>query len=212
MKRRWVIVAIISMALIGVGLLVRTVRKNRQLANRAAATASGGSRETRRRSSRWARCITTARECPRTMSRLCAGTANLPSRATPTPSTPSLTCITTGKDCHWTIQKPHAGAKELPNKATCWLRTLSASSIARGEGVPPDNAEAVRWYRKSAEQGYPQAQYDLGYMYYYGYDVQRDRNQAYDLFQKAAARGNEDAKRALEWFQYGDWNRPRRGP
>jgi TPR repeat protein len=32
-----------------------------------------------------------------------------------------------------------------------------------GRGVPRDYGEAVRWYRKSAEQGYPQAQYDLGY-------------------------------------------------
>jgi TPR repeat protein len=40
-------------------------------------------------------------------------------------------------------------------------------------------------------------------MYYYGYGVQRDRNQADDLFQKAAARGNEDAKRALECSRKG---------
>lgn len=37
MKRRWVIVGISSMALICAGILVRTERKNRQLANRAAA-------------------------------------------------------------------------------------------------------------------------------------------------------------------------------
>lgn len=64
--------------------------------------------------------------------------------------------------------------------------------------MPQDYAEAARWYRKSADQGYPQAQYTLGFMYYYGYGVQRDRVQADDLFQQAAAHGNEDAKRALE--------------
>jgi hypothetical protein len=37
MKRRWVIVAVTSMALIFAGVIVRTQRKNRQLANRAAA-------------------------------------------------------------------------------------------------------------------------------------------------------------------------------
>ena len=37
MKRRWVIVAITSMALIGAGILVRTERRNRQLAKQAAA-------------------------------------------------------------------------------------------------------------------------------------------------------------------------------
>ena len=29
-----------------------------------------------------------------------------------------------------------------------------------GEGVPKDKALAVAWYRKAAEQGYAQAQYD----------------------------------------------------
>jgi TPR repeat protein len=64
--------------------------------------------------------------------------------------------------------------------------------------VPQDYTEAVRWYRKSADQGYAKAQYALGFMLYHGYGVQRDRVQANDLFQQAAARGNEDAKRVLE--------------
>jgi TPR repeat protein len=63
--------------------------------------------------------------------------------------------------------------------------------------VPQDYAEAIRWYRKSAEQGYPPGQYGLGYMYYFGYGVQQDRVQAHDLFQQAAAQGNDEAKRAL---------------
>jgi TPR repeat protein len=69
--------------------------------------------------------------------------------------------------------------------------------------VPQDYAEAVRWYRKSADQSYPQAQYALGFMYYYGYGVSRDRVQAGDLFQQAAAHGNEDAKKALECSRKG---------
>ncbi|GHV06701.1 hypothetical protein FACS189416_7410 [Bacteroidia bacterium] len=33
-----------------------------------------------------------------------------------------------------------------------------------GEGVPTDYHEAVRWYRKSAEQGNDEAQNNMGYM------------------------------------------------
>ena len=33
---------------------------------------------------------------------------------------------------------------------------------ASGEGVPEDDKEAVKWYRLAAEQGYAQAQYNLG--------------------------------------------------
>ena len=36
---------------------------------------------------------------------------------------------------------------------------------ARGEGVPEDDAEAVRWYRLAAEQGNVLAQVRLGWMY-----------------------------------------------
>jgi TPR repeat protein len=40
-------------------------------------------------------------------------------------------------------------------------------------------------------------------MYYYGYGVQRDGVQAHDLFEQAAARGDEDAKRALQCYRKG---------
>src|ERR1700747_2695772 len=103
------------------------------------------------------------------MSRLRTGTSNPPSRETSTPSIPSLPCITTGKDYRRTIPKGHAGAEKPPNKAMLRLSTLSASSIAVDKECHRDHAEAVRWHRKSADQGYPQAQYALGFMYYYGY-------------------------------------------
>jgi len=33
---------------------------------------------------------------------------------------------------------------------------------SKGQGVPQDYKEAVKWYRLSAEQGVAQAQYNLG--------------------------------------------------
>ena len=36
---------------------------------------------------------------------------------------------------------------------------------SKGQGVPQDYKEAVKWYRLSAEQGDAQAQYNLGVMY-----------------------------------------------
>jgi TPR repeat protein len=35
----------------------------------------------------------------------------------------------------------------------------------RGQGVPPDTAEAVAWYRRAALQGDVQAQFRLGFLY-----------------------------------------------
>jgi TPR repeat protein len=40
--------------------------------------------------------------------------------------------------------------------------------------VPQDYAEAVRWYRKAAEQGLASAQFDLGLMYASGQGVPQD--------------------------------------
>jgi TPR repeat protein len=43
-----------------------------------------------------------------------------------------------------------------------------------GRGVPQNDAEAVKWFRKAAEQGYAGAQYSLGYMYANGQGVPQD--------------------------------------
>jgi TPR repeat protein len=67
----------------------------------------------------------------------------------------------------------------------------------RGEGVPQDYAEALRWYGKSADQGYARAQYNLGHMHYHGQGVRQDHAEAFLLYRKAADQGDEYALRAL---------------
>ena len=52
--------------------------------------------------------------------------------------------------------------------------TTSASCTINGQGVPQDYAEAVTWYRKAAEQGDADAQYNLGVMYAKGQGVPQD--------------------------------------
>ena len=48
-----------------------------------------------------------------------------------------------------------------------------------GEGVPQDDAEAVRWYRLTADQGFARAQYSLGLLYENGEGVPQDYVQAH---------------------------------
>ena len=57
-----------------------------------------------------------------------------------------------------------------------------------GEGVPQDDAEAVKWYRKATEQGYAKAQNNLGLMYYNGEGVSQDYVQAHMWYNLAASR------------------------
>ena len=41
----------------------------------------------------------------------------------------------------------------------------------RGWGAEKDEAQAVEWFRKAADQDYAEAQYQLGKCYYYGWGV-----------------------------------------
>jgi hypothetical protein len=59
-----------------------------------------------------------------------------------------------------------------------------------GQGVTQDEAEAARWYRKAAEQGYSSAQVDLGFLSEAGLGVPRDYAQAAMWYRKAAEQGN----------------------
>ena len=63
-----------------------------------------------------------------------------------------------------------------------------------GEGVPENDADAVKWYRLAAEQGNANAQYNLRDMYYSGDGVPQNNVRAYVWWSVAAAQGREDAK------------------
>jgi len=64
-----------------------------------------------------------------------------------------------------------------------------------GYGVPEDDAEAVRWYRLSAAQGFASGQYNLGVMYANGEGVLRSGAAAADWYYKAGLAYLEEGKR-----------------
>ncbi|MDO5357057.1 MAG: tetratricopeptide repeat protein, partial [Conchiformibius sp.] len=53
-----------------------------------------------------------------------------------------------------------------------------------------DDEQAVAWFRKAAEQGMADAQFNLGMMYEHGEGVAQDDEQAVAWFRKAAEQGN----------------------
>src|SRR6266545_3594252 len=55
-----------------------------------------------------------------------------------------------------------------------------------GEGVAKDQVEAVKWYRKAAEQNLARAQKNLGICYDKGEGVAKDQTEAVKWFRKAA--------------------------
>jgi TPR repeat protein len=84
-------------------------------------------------------------------------------------------------------------------------------------GVSLDCNEALKWFHKSAKQGFAQAQEKLGIMYFTGKQVPCDYNEALKWFSKAAKQGlsqsqaklgamyangfgvNQDYKEAYKW-------------
>lgn len=86
-----------------------------------------------------------------------------------------------------------------------FISTLSACVVTRAnnlrEGIDSFRLEN---YRKAfirlkpiAEKGQPDAQYAVGYMYYYGKGVVEDRKKAWFWINAAANLGQPDAKEAI---------------
>ena len=63
-----------------------------------------------------------------------------------------------------------------------------------GQGVRQDHDEAVRWYRKAAEQGQAGAQSNPGVMYASGRGLRQDHAEAVRLYRKAAEQGHAGAQ------------------
>ena len=88
-----------------------------------------------------------------------------------------------------------------------------------GEGVPEDDKEAVKWYRKAAEQGHAGAQFNLALMYEEGEGVLEDKKEAVKWYFRAVPQGHvgaqlnlglmfakgEGTEKDLEWA-YMLWN------
>lgn len=56
-------------------------------------------------------------------------------------------------------------------------------------GLPKDRSEAAKWWRKSAEQSFREAELGLGDLYYLGDGVSQDYQEAYKWFRRAAVHG-----------------------
>ena len=63
------------------------------------------------------------------------------------------------------------------------------------ELVERHDTMAVTWYRRAADQGYAQAQYNLGICYSNGQGVEQDHTVAFTWFSQAADQGFAKAQR-----------------
>jgi hypothetical protein len=71
---------------------------------------------------------------------------------------------------------------------------LASYHAAGSQGVEPDYAEAAIWYRRAADQGMAEAQYNLGVMYQDGLGVEQSDAEAARYYQLSAEQGFADAQ------------------
>ena len=79
-----------------------------------------------------------------------------------------------------------------PNGVTLMAQFAIGAKYATGEGVPRDDVEAVRWWRRAAEQGFVDAELNLAAAYQNGVGVPKDQAEALMWYRKAAERGDAD--------------------
>ena len=73
---------------------------------------------------------------------------------------------------------------------------------AKAYGVAQDYAEAVKWYRRAAEQGIAEAQHNLGFMYHEGQGMAQDYAEAVKWYRRAAEQGLAEAQTNLGYMYH----------
>ena len=81
-----------------------------------------------------------------------------------------------------TMRNPSPGIRRPPIKATRSQAGLGQTISVWGHGVPADHAQALAWFRKSADQGNAHWQNGLGRLYERGWAVDKDFMQALNWF------------------------------
>ena len=86
---------------------------------------------------------------------------------------------------------PLPALRELAEAGDLDAQTELGERYQAGDGgVERDYAEAVRWYRRSAEQGHALGQVYLGFMYSNARGVQRDYDEAVWWYRRSAEQGH----------------------
>jgi uncharacterized protein len=86
---------------------------------------------------------------------------------------------------------------EPPSQEQLAADFAKGEQYERGRGVTLDYQQAVFWYRKAADGGYPQAEFALGLMTAVGHGVVRDEKAANEWFRRAAEGGFAEAQVTL---------------
>jgi hypothetical protein len=82
----------------------------------------------------------------------------------------------------------------------CQCTEQYRAAVRSRPGVAKDYSEAMRWFRKAADQGNAFAQNKIGVLYYNGWSVKQDYGEAMRWFRKAADQGDGAAQNNVGWL------------
>ena len=91
-----------------------------------------------------------------------------------------------------TRRKPWRGIGWPRTRGLARGRAQPGKVLRVGSGTKIDRREAVKWFRRAADQGYAVASFNLAEMYHFGEGVETDTRQAAQLYRKAAEAGHAD--------------------
>jgi TPR repeat protein len=75
-----------------------------------------------------------------------------------------------------------------------------------GRGVQQNYPEALKWFRKAADQGHANAQFKLAAMYQTGTGVPHNFTEAFKWFRKAAEGGEVAAQILVAEYYFNGWD------
>ncbi len=91
-------------------------------------------------------------------------------------------------------RKQFEGIEAEAEKGDAIAQCIIGKCYRNGQGVTEDDSQAVKWFRKAADQNYADAQYSLGICYHEGYGVEKNEIEAVKWLQKAAAQNHPAAQ------------------
>ena len=110
----------------------------------------------------------------------------------------TLTLAVCSSACVQTQDEHRPAAQALADlRVSAEAQFILGGMYVTGRGVPQDDAEAVAWYRRAAEQGHALAQSNLGAMYDQGRGVPQDDAEAVAWYRRAAEQGHALAQSNL---------------
>ncbi len=90
----------------------------------------------------------------------------------------------------------------VEGSSTAQSQKLLGQFFLTGTATPQNLGEAMKWYRRAAENGDPEAQSELAFLYFTGRGGERDLEKSFHWYEKSASQGLAVAQYSLGIMYY----------